>query len=272
MNSASQKYLITGLEAALAAGEAILEVYRKPEYKTELKEDATPLTEADQAAHEIILKHLLPTGFPVLSEEGREIEYAERKGWRLFWLVDPLDGTKEFISKNGEFTVNIALIHGKKAILGILYAPLLDIVYYSDCGMGAYRLTDFSSRSKGIKAIDKLIEISEPMPLEKPDKVFRVVASRSHINHETMGYIKSLRTRHPELEMVSKGSALKFCLVAEGSADIYPRFGPTWEWDTGAGQAIAEASGCKVTLLDEKTSLSYNKENLLNPGFIVRRD
>jgi 3'(2'), 5'-bisphosphate nucleotidase len=273
MDSASQKYLMTALRAALAAGEAILEVYGKPDLKTELKEDASPVTEADHAAHARIMDHLLPLNLPVLSEEGKETAAEERRKWRIFWLVDPLDGTKEFIRKNGEFTVNIALIHGTRPIMGVLYAPIPDLMYFSDNGAGAFRLEGFSKNWKRIKTADELIEASEPLPLKRPEggEGFRVVASRSHISHDTSRYIQSLRTRYPDLEMVSRGSALKFCLVAEGTADVYPRFGPTWEWDTGAGQAIAEASGCQVTLLDERTRLEYNKEELLNPGFIVRR-
>ncbi len=260
------------LEAAQYAGKAILEVYRKPDFKTELKEDASPVTEADHAAHRVISDHLVPTGFPVLSEEGKESGYEERKTWKVFWLVDPLDGTKEFIRRNGEFTVNIALIREQKAVLGILYAPFLDIMYYSEEGRGAFRIEEFSQKWVDIVSEQQLQTLSESLPLASRDKSFRVVASRSHINRLTRKYIDSLKKKHPDLELVSRGSALKFCLVAEGTASIYPRFAPTWEWDTGAGQAIAEASGCKVTLLDEKTPLSYNKENLLNPGFIVRRD
>jgi len=259
------------MEAALDAGKAILEVYRKSDFKTELKEDASPVTEADHAAHDVISKHLLGTGIPVLSEEGREIPYEERKTWKKFWLVDPLDGTKEFIRRNGEFTVNIALIQEQKAIIGILYAPLLDIMYYSNSRTTAFRMQDFSQKWSGRESADELYSQSESLPLESKDQEFRVVASRSHINRETRKYIESLKKNHPDLELVSRGSALKFCLVAEGTANIYPRFGPTWEWDTGAGHAIAEAAGCKVTLLDERNPLNYNKEELLNPGFIVRR-
>lgn len=278
--------LKAALEAAHAAGNVILEVYHKPDFKTELKDDASPVTEADHAAHAIISDLLRKTGIPVLSEEGKEIQFDERKSWSLFWLVDPLDGTKEFIRRNGEFTVNIALIHKHSAILGVLYAPFLDVMYYSETSRGAFRIEQFSKiwedlvssgklnePSKALYNISKaLYDISESLPLEPADDTYRVVASRSHINKPTKHYIKSLKNKHPDLELVSRGSALKFCLIAEGSANIYPRFGPTWEWDTGAGQAIAEAAGCKVTLLDEKNPLTYNKENLLNPGFIVKRD
>ncbi|MFC2098213.1 3'(2'),5'-bisphosphate nucleotidase CysQ [Bacteroidota bacterium] len=267
-----REYMMIALKAALSAGEVILEVYRKPSYAKELKSDFTPVTEADRAAHSAIMEILRSSGFPVLSEEGNKIPYEERKDWETFWLVDPLDGTKEFIRKNGEFTVNIALIHKQKAVLGILYAPLPDLMYYSETGSGAYRMEEFSKKWPDIHSINECSNLSQSLPLEVENKGYRVVASRSHINLLTKRYIKKLRKSHGGLELVSRGSALKFCLVAEGSADIYPRFGPTWEWDTGAGQAIAEAAGCSVSLHDRDEALSYNKENLLNPFFIVARD
>ena len=270
--SVYQEYLMIALEAALDAGKAILEVYRKPDFKMELKDDASPVTEADHAAHRVISDHLILTGFPVLSEEGKESGYEERKKWKVFWLVDPLDGTKEFIRRNGEFTVNIALIQEQQAVLGILFAPLLDIMYFSAAGKGAFRIEDFSQKWVNNGSAEQMYSLSESLPLESSESGYKVVASRSHINRQTRKFIDSLKKNHPDLELVSRGSALKFCLVAEGTANIYPRFGPTWEWDTGAGQAIAEAAACKVTLLDEKSPLKYNKENLLNPGFIVRRD
>ena len=272
MNDSFQKHLIRAIRAALAAGEAILEVYDKPDFKMELKADSSPVTEADLAANALITDHLFSSGFPVLSEEGKQINYEDRKEWQTFWLVDPLDGTKEFIRRNGEFTVNIALIHGNKAVLGILYAPLQDLMYFSDTIEGAFRMESCSKKWPGIGSLRELIDASQPLPLEKTDRSYRVVASRSHINQETGDYIKDLMKVHPGLEMVSRGSALKLCLVAEGSADIYPRFAPTWEWDTGAGQAIAEAAGCSVTMHDKDSPLIYNKKILLNPWFIVKRD
>lgn len=262
---------MAAIRAALAAGEAILEVYRKPDFRKELKADHSPVTEADYAAHDIISDHLLPTGIPVLSEEGKEIAFEERKEWKTFWLVDPLDGTKEFIRRNGEFTVNIALIENTKAVLGILYAPLPDLMYFSDVAAGAFRMETCAKKWLGIGSAQDLFEASQSLPLEDGDRSYRVVASRSHRNRKTNRYVRNLRKKYSDLELVSRGSALKFCLVAEGSADIYPRFTPTWEWDTGAGQAIAEASGCRVTLHDQDSPLIYNKEILLNPWFIVKR-
>ncbi len=271
MSQSPENLLLTSLKAALAAGHEILEVYRKPKYKKEIKADFSPVTEADRTAHDVILEILSVTGFPVLSEEGRVIAYTERKQWPVFWLVDPLDGTKEFIRKNGEFTVNIALIKAGKPVLGVLYAPLPDLMYFSDETSGAFRVERFSEKWREGCTLEELVEAAEGLPLENGEKPFRVVASRSHRNRKTNRYIKKLKKIHPGLEIVSRGSALKFCLVAEGSADVYPRFGPTWEWDTGAGHAIAEAAGCRVCLHEGDMPLSYNKQQLLNPWFIVER-
>ncbi|MFC2115814.1 3'(2'),5'-bisphosphate nucleotidase CysQ [Bacteroidota bacterium] len=271
MNNSFKMHLMTAIGAAMAAGDAILKVYNKPDYTKELKADHSPVTEADYAAQAVISDHLQVAGFPVLSEEGGDIKYEDRKNWETFWLVDPLDGTKEFIRRNGEFTVNIALIHGIQPVLGILYAPLPDLMYFSDVLEGGFRIESFSQKWPGIISLEDLLQASETLPLNRKDRPFRVVASRSHRNRHTNQYIRKLKKIHPGLELVSRGSALKLCLVAEGSADIYPRFAPTWEWDTGAGQAIAEASGCKVTHHDTESPIIYNKEILLNPWFIVRR-
>lgn len=271
MKKDSEFFLNAALVSALGAGERILEVYEKPHIEKELKEDSTPVTEADRSAHATIMKHLQSTGIPVLSEEGRNISYEERRTWKVFWLVDPLDGTKEFLRKNGEFTINIALIEGQKPYLGVLYAPLLDLLYFSSPGEGAFRLEGFAKNWKDRVSCRDLRDSSQALPLVPTERKYRVVASRSHGNRHTSRYIRTLNKLHPGLETVSRGSALKFCLVAEGSADIYPRFGPTWEWDSGAGHAIAEAAGCRVRLHNREESLLYNKENLLNPWFIVER-
>ena len=272
MQDPSQKHLMIAIRAALDAGKAILEVYGKPDFKKEVKADHTPVTEADYAAHAVIMDHLLPIGFPVLSEEGREIAFEERKNWQTFWLVDPLDGTKEFIRRNGEFTVNIALIKDQKAVLGVLYAPLPDMMYFSETEVGAFRMEACAERWPEILSPEDLLKAAQVLPLGNNGRSYRVVASRSHKNKQTNKFIRTLRKKHPELELVSSGSALKFCLVAEGSADIYPRYAPTWEWDTGAGQAIVEAAGGSVTLHDQSSPLTYNKEILLNPWFIVKRE
>ncbi len=252
-------------EAALLAGSAILEIYndRESDFEIELKADNSPLTKADRAAHRVIESHLAPLGIPILSEEGREIPYAERCGWSRLWVVDPIDGTKEFIKRNGEFTVNIALVEGGVPVLGVVYAPATGELYYGDLDQGAYKCLDGS--------------MQEPRPLAlKSEGVegvasYVVVASRSHLSEQTSEYIESLRVRYPRVELVTKGSSLKICLVAEGIADSYPRYAPTMEWDTAAGDAVLRAAGGYLSHTDSSEPLQYNKENLLNPHFITRR-
>ncbi|RMA93321.1 3'(2'),5'-bisphosphate nucleotidase CysQ [Hydrogenothermus marinus] len=254
------------ISIAKKAGEEILEIYNK-DFEIEYKDDKSPLTEADKKAHKIIKNGLSEiSDFPVLSEEGKEIPSKDRKNWEYFWMVDPLDGTKEFIKKNGEFTVNIALIHKNKPILGVVYAPVLDIMYYGDIENGGYKI------EKGKK---------EKLPLKKQKKdTVSVVMSKSHLNEETSKFVKSLKKYFKNIEAVSIGSSLKICLVAEGKADIYPRLAPTMEWDTAAAHAVLNAVGGKIIKYEDSFSLSktknypeisYNKENLLNPYFIAIR-
>ena len=239
-------------EIAHAAGRRILDVYER-EFKVEHKEDQSPLTEADRAAHEIITSQLeaLTPDIPVLSEESAAVNYDTRAGWKRFWLVDPLDGTKEFINRNGEFTVNIALIEGNRPVLGVVYVPVPALTYYACAGQGAYK-------QKGECAV-------QPVRVRRFDggKPI-VVASRSHAGPETGAFLRNLG----EHDVVSMGSALKLCLVAEGVADVYPRLGPTMEWDTAAAQCVVEAAGGRVTDLNRKP-LAYNKPSLLNPSFLV---
>lgn len=239
--------------AALAAGEEILNIYESGDFSIEAKSDDSPLTRADKAAHERIVSFLEPTGIPILSEEGSSIPYEERVKWEYFWMVDPLDGTKEFIKKNGDFTVNIALIHQHESILGVVYTPVLDELVWAVKGQGAYQLIEGDSI--------RLVTSNKSLN----DSGLKVVASRSHMNEETEAYLAQL----DQPKIVSKGSSLKFLLVASGQADLYPRFGPTMEWDTAAAHVIVTEAGGRVTLQDQKTPLSYNKENLLNPYFIV---
>ena len=235
---------------AKEAGRAILEVYKK-DFDVNYKQDNSPLTEADLKANEIIctnLKKLYPD-IPIISEENKNIPYEERKGWRYFWLIDPLDGTKEFVRKNGEFTVNIALIEKDTPVLGVVYAPVLDTIYYAKKAKGAYKN-------------------DQKLPLLQEHKTYKIVMSKSHLNEETKEFVDSLKTDKPK-EAVSIGSSLKLCLIAEGSADIYPRLGKTMEWDTAAAHAIILQSGKKVVRFDDKKPLVYNKESLLNPWFIA---
>lgn len=238
-------------KASLEAGKAILEIYNSADFGVEIKGDDSPLTKADQAAHKVIVSFLEKTGLPILSEEGRAIPYEERKNWEYFWMVDPLDGTKEFIKKNGEFTVNIALIHAGKPVLGVVYAPVLEWLYWGNGEEGAWKQESLLS----------------PIKLEKPanTEVKTIVASRSHLSPDTQKFID----QYPGAEVISMGSSLKFMLVAEGKAQIYPRFAPTMEWDTAAAQGVVIANGSSVINWTEKVELSYNKSNLLNAWFIV---
>lgn len=269
--SESQSHLLLSVHAAYLAGLSIMDIYRKKTFKTEYKKDLSPVTEADQVSHRIIAGQLEPTAFPILSEEGKEVPFKVRKQWQKFWLVDPLDGTKEFLRRNDEFTVNIALIEGPVPILGVIYAPCQDIMYFAKDQSGAYRIMEYSQKDGVIQNGQDLMEFAERLPGKLPRRPYTAIASRSHRNEETDLFIKGLQKRHPGLKLVSIGSSLKFCLMAEGKADIYPRFGPTMEWDTAAGHAIARASGCSVKICDREDDLSYNKQDLFNPWFIVSR-
>ncbi|THD67745.1 3'(2'),5'-bisphosphate nucleotidase CysQ [Robertkochia marina] len=251
------------IDAAIAAGKEITLIYNT-EYRVEEKEDQSPLTEADLASNKKIMEFLEKTPIPVISEENKEVAYKERKDWKQCWIVDPLDGTKEFIKRNGEFTVNIALIENNKPRLGVIYVPVTGELYYADVPDGrAWKTTLNGSETEFFEDED----IISPKPL---NGLIRVVGSRSHMNQDTLDYLEEVKAEGKEVEIVSKGSSLKFCLVAEGRADVYPRFAPTMEWDTAAGQAICEAVGLKV--IDQETQLPmvYNRENLLNNYFLVR--
>ncbi len=258
------------IKASLIAGKEIIEVYKSSDFKITSKSDDTPLTLADRKAHDVIIGMLAETNLPVLSEEGAEIPYAVRKEWTYFWLVDPLDGTKEFINRNGEFTVNIALIYKNSPILGVIYVPITRDLYFGNKEIGAFKAINVDSGLQ-FENLESLLQMSFKLPFFIDDEVITVVASKSHLTKETSYYIEELKKTNDNINIVSKGSSLKLCMVAEGTATIYPRFGPTMEWDIAAGHAIASAAGCQVTLKDKKTPLEYNKEELLNPWFIVKR-
>tara|TARA_Y100000768_G_scaffold296875_1_gene230692 strand:- start:2762 stop:3520 length:759 start_codon:yes stop_codon:yes gene_type:complete len=243
------------IKGALEAGNAIMDVYTAENIDYEKKSDLSPLTLADKKSHDIILQTLKDTDINILSEESDEISYDERKDWGSYWLVDPLDGTKEFIKKNGEFTVNIALIENNVPRLGVVYCPVTEILFWNDADGKVYK-----------KENNKVVEIRKRASVNDNDKNLRVVVSRSHINDETNNYIKKLN----EPKLISCGSSLKFLYIADNKADIYPRFGPTMEWDTAAAHSILSALGIQVINLDTGRELSYNKENLLNPYFIIK--
>lgn len=258
------------IKAAYEGGLEILKVYGT-EFTVDVKEDNSPLTEADRRAHNKIMEDLEDTGIPILSEEGKHLSYEERKSWIQFWLVDPLDGTKEFVKRNGEFTVNIALIENGVPVSGVIYVPVTDVMYIGIKGKGAVKISNYSEHHTSHTDPDHLLSKGDKLPIDTGRKNFMLVGSRSHMSDETIEYMERMKTEHGEVEIVSMGSSLKLCLVAEGVADVYPRFAPTMEWDTGAGHAIAINAGCTVTESDEVTPLQYNKENLLNPWFIVKR-
>jgi len=258
--------LHTAIIAALQAGKAILEIYHSGAFDIEIKGDNSPLTKADIASHNVIMSYLTKTGIPVLSEEGRDIPYKERKDWKQLWIVDPIDGTKEFIKRNGEFTVNIALIENKKPLIGVIFVPVTGELYFSSKELGAYKvkvhLEDYN--------VDALLSKGNKLPLQREDKTFTIVASRSHMSAETLEYVQQMRDIHGEVNLISKGSSLKLCMVAEGAANCYPRFAPTMEWDTAAGQAICEHAGFEVIDWSTKQDMLYNREKLLNNWFLVK--
>ena len=267
-----KQLLTTAVRASLEAGKAVNEVYENKDFEVETKQDETPLTLADRRAHEIISGYLEKTGYPVLSEEGKDIDYDKRSHWEYFWLVDPLDGTKEFIKKNGEFTVNIALVHQGTPIVGVVFAPYVRQLYFGAHQFGAYKVDDMHQGLMNFGDLDELMKAGNILPLKNERKQLVVVGSRSHMNEDTQTYIDALKEKYGDAEFVSKGSSLKICMVAEGNADVYPRFAPTMEWDTAAGHAVALAAGYPVTQQDGKTPLQYNKKDLTNPYFIVKSD
>ena len=246
------------ITAAKAAGDAIMQVYEGEDFGVETKADNSPLTKADLASNKVILEHLhrLTPDIPILSEESKHLPFGERKDWSQFWLVDPLDGTKEFIKRNGEFTVNIALIENGEPVFGVVYAPALKLTYWAAAGLGAFRGDD-AANSARIEAQDY-----DGGPLN-------LVASRSHAGAATETLVQELG-QTAAVNLVSSGSSLKLCLVADGQAHLYPRFGPTMEWDTAAAQCVAEQAGASVRE-PGGGPLRYNKENLLNPYFIVTK-
>ncbi len=277
---------LVALRAAVEAGAEILGVY-SGEFEVQHKADRSPLTEADLRAqrriHAILEEH--DPEIPFLGEEAADIPYDRRELWDRYWLVDPLDGTKEFVKRNGEFTVNIAYVSAAagsagdgahEPLVGVVYAPVLARAYVGVAGAGAYRIDNLKAGGVIPLTWDELTAAGRPLPAPgRPgasgERPFTVVASRSHMTRETEAFVKELREEHPDLALVSAGSALKMCLVAEGAADLYPRFAPTMEWDTAAGHAVCLAAGVEVSAWPAERPLTYNKPELVNPWFLVRR-
>lgn len=251
-------------DIAQKAAHKIMEIYQK-DFQVEYKDDQSPLTEADKKSNEIICEALsqLYPDIPILSEENKLVAFETRKDWEYYWCIDPVDGTKEFIKKNGEFTVNIALIQGNKPMLGVVYAPALGDMYYAKEGEGA-----FLEKVEGGQSV---VGSKKQLPFQQnSDENFTVVASKSHLSLETQQFIDELTTHYPLLTTHSKGSSLKLCMVAEGVADIYPRLAPTMEWDTAAADAIVRESGKMTYQYERNEPVVYNKEDLLNPWFVVK--
>jgi 3'(2'), 5'-bisphosphate nucleotidase len=258
------KNLKLAIEASLQAGKKIIEIYNSDDFNLEYKLDDSPLTIADTASNKIIENILEASNIPILSEEGNILDFNNRKNLKQLWIVDPLDGTKEFIKKNDEFTVNIALIENSKPVIGVIYAPALNVLYFSERKLGSYKTL--------ITALDEFDNSKAfRLPLVENSNEYKVLTSRSHLDDNTLDYIDNLKVNNLKAVSVPMGSSLKFCLLAEGLADCYPRFSPCMEWDTAAGQIISEEAGFKVVDLKTMKPIIYNRENLINNYFIAKK-
>ncbi len=255
--------------AAVRAGWEIMEVYKNSDdYDITVKNDKTPITIADRLAHEKIKETLGQTRIPILSEEGRQMLYDERRNWELFWLVDPLDGTVEFIKGNNEFTVNIALMADRVCVCSVVYVPYLQKAYVASQGLGVYLLTGIAPDAKASYSYDDICSARRRLPLdESKHSGYRIAVSRSHQTEETMEYINAVKEVREDVEIVEQGSSYKFCLIAEGAIDYYPRTTHTYEWDTAAAELILAESGGITRSLPHHQPLAYNKEDLRNPWF-----
>ena len=249
------------IETALNAGSEIMNIYKSDRFKVNIKSDKSPLTTADKISNEIITNALRSTAYPILSEESKLIDYSIRSKWFRFWLIDPIDGTKEFINKNDEFTVNIALIEKNNPILGVVLAPAKGELFFAEKGYGSYKILIENNKYD----FNNMIDLSK---LESP-KDASIVVSRSHVNDATRDYLKLLRNKISNMKLVELGSSLKICKVADRTATCYPRFGPTMEWDTAAAHAVAKFSGCKFSKSYNTEVPIYNKKNILNSNFIL---
>ncbi|MDC0204195.1 3'(2'),5'-bisphosphate nucleotidase CysQ [Flavobacteriales bacterium] len=260
-----KELLKTAINASIKGGHAIMDIYES-DFSVEHKEDNSPLTLADKNCNEVIENILISTNIPILSEEGAKITYDKRKDWEYSWLVDPLDGTKEFVKRNGEFTVNIALIYNGNPIMGVIYVPVKEELYFAMEGTGSYK----SKINSIISNLDNLIIEAEKLPIDYKRKNYVIVGSRSHMSEETEVFFEVMKKKHGDIEIMAVGSSLKLCMVAEGKADAYPRYAPTMEWDTAAGHAIVKYAGFSVKQYNSSEAVVYNKENLLNPWFLVK--
>lgn len=250
-------------QAAIEAGFKVLEIYHS-NFEVVYKEDESPLTLADKLANQVIMSYLLPTDIPIISEENKQISYSERKQWNRFWLVDPLDGTKEFVQKNDEFTINIALIDNGVPVMGVIYVPVKKELYFNT--------QEASFKIENITCLNDLHQNSNiRLNAKSPEEKLVVATSRSHLSANTASFIQKLKTTQAatSIETIAAGSSIKLCMLAEGKADLYPRFSPTMEWDIAAGHAICRMVGVKVVEVENQKELSYNQERLVNPSFVA---
>ena len=273
MSESLNTLLHLSIKASVEAGKEILNVY-DTNFNVQYKEDDTPLTLADQRASNKIIELLASTNIPVLSEEGEHFTFEKRQPLQRLFIVDPLDGTKEFVKRNGEFTVNISLVENNKPILGVIYSPVFKDLYFAAEGLGSYKIDrhTFISLSEKLAqlSLEEIISYAKKLPLISKRESYTVVASRSHLSTEVYSRIEKLKQTHSNVNIVNTGSSIKMCWVAEGIADEYPRYGPTMEWDTAAGQAILENAGCEIIDIETNKPMLYNREKLLNNSFIAR--
>jgi 3'(2'), 5'-bisphosphate nucleotidase len=267
-----EQLLDLAIGAARKAGEAIMEVYAKP-FRVVYKSDSSPVTQADRRASRIIVEALQPSGITVISEEEAIPSYAQRRELDRLWLVDPLDGTKEFVKRNGEFSVNIGLVQGGYPVLGVIYMPVLNELYFASVATGSIKVSheQLLHLPPASFRLENLLKCGRKLPMGGPAK-YTVVASRSHLSSETYAHLKKRKLEHGETDVIYSGSSVKMCWVAEGRAHEYPRYGRTMEWDTAAGQAIVENAGGRFINLQTGERLHYNKSGLDNPDFLAIRE
>lgn len=268
-----KELLKLAVNAAFIAGDEILKIYTTDFY-VETKSDNTPVTLADKTSGQLIATALSSSNIPIISEEEEICDYSERKDWEHVWIVDPLDGTKEFVKRNGEFAINIALVKNNKPVIGVIYAPFIRDIYFAYQAGGSYKITQHDMIKELTKKNlpDHLFEYAKKLPSQKLPRTYTVVGSRSHLSREINEHVDKLRNLYGEIDMISVGSSIKQCWVAEGKAHEYPRFGTTMEWDTAAGQCILEESGNNLIDLGTGLPMVYNRENMKNNYFIARNE
>ncbi|WP_417885250.1 3'(2'),5'-bisphosphate nucleotidase CysQ [Zunongwangia sp.] len=258
-------YLEIALQACFKAAESVMKIYSTSDFEIQWKEDDSPLTKADLAAHQLIKKELEKADLPILSEEGKKIPFEKRKLWETLWIVDPIDGTKEFIKRSGEFTINIGLVTQNKPVLGVVYAPALGIIYWNDSFQNAYKLQNIYSYADFKAAVDT----AKVLPLQKMHPNYIIATSKSHLSEKTKDFIQQ-KSKKTKVEILAKGSSLKMCMVAEGAVDCYPRLGTTMEWDTAAAHAICLSAKKNIKNYTTNLALVYNKESLKNDWFLAK--